>query len=241
MMEDINERGALCTKRRCVVLALIFLAATALCRALDILSASWGADVMASGTLADAAGIASVILSVAAVSFSGGAAAFAALYGKGGTPYFAASLFSAVVLTDRTFHIIYSVATNVKTFSAGAGAEAYIRVISDALFFAAAYFLTAFAGSRAVRKNEERRSPVIPVLVFSAALTVGQLLYQTYITVRFFSSYDDVTAVEKSGIAADYFFILLKYGVVMFGAAIAFFSALRAVYGKIGGKKEKNR
>ena len=238
MIEDIKERNALCTKRRCVISALIFLAATAVCRALDFTSASWAADVMVSPSLSKAAAIASVAVSVAAVAFSGGATVFASVCGKRRTAYFAASLFSAVAVADRTFYVAYSIATNVKTFSADAGAEAYVRVISDALFLVAAYFLTAFAGIRAVDKygEDSEKSRTLPALVFASVLTAGQTAYQTYVTVRFFATYDDVTGLEKSSIAADYFFILLKYGVITFGAVAVFFTVLRGVFRRIDGK-----
>ena len=131
------------------------------------------------------------------------------------------------------------VMTNVRSFSADAGSDAFIRLGADALSFIAAYFAAAAIGKRLASKgeNSERRARFYASLVFAAVLTAVQLAHQTYVTVSFFAAYDDVTAIEKSGIAADYFYFLLKYGVLMFGAVAALFTAIRAV----ADKKEKNR
>ena len=241
MKDEITETAPRCTYKRCLLFALIFLILTAVSRVLDTLAAAWDADVMVDPSRAGAALIASVAVSLIAVGLSGGATVFASIYGEGKVPFAAASLFTAIVFADRTYYVLYSVATKVKTFTSGAGPEAYVRLTCDALFLAAAYFLTAYAGVRVARKKGGSVSCTLPAFVFASVLTAGQFIYQTYVTVRFFASYDDVTAVEKSGIAADYFFILLKYGVLTFGAAVVFYYVLKRIFEKRQDKKEKNR
>ena len=235
MKDVITETAPRCTYKRCLLFAFIFLILTAAARALDTLAAAWEADVMVDPARARAALIAAVAISVIAVAFSGGATVFASVYGNGRVPFAAASLFTATVFADRTFYVVYNVATNVKTFTADAGSDAYVRLTCDALFMAAAYYLAAHAAKKL--REVPGRAAAVGSLVFCGAVTVGQLAHQTYVTVRFFTRYDDVTAVEKSSIAADYFFILLKYGVILFGAAILFFALLRAVCGRIDRKK----
>ncbi len=238
MREEITEMAPGCTYKRCLLFAFIFPILTAASRTLDTLAAAWEADVMVDPSRADAALIVSVVVSVIAVAFSGGATVFASVYGNGKVP-FAASLFTAIVFADRTYYVLYSVATKVKTFTADAGHEAYVRLTCDALFMAAAYYLAAYAAKKF--REAPGRAVTAGALVFCAAVTAGQLTHQIYATVRFFSKYDDVTALEKSGIAADYFYILLKYGVIMFGAVAVFFTLLRGIFRRIDDKKEKNR
>ena len=235
MKDEMTGNAPRCSFKRCALFALIFLLLTAASRALDIFAAAWEADVMADPASARAALVASLVISLIALAFSGGATVFAAVYGNGRVPFAAASLFTAAVFADRTFYVLYSVATRVKTFTADAGGEAYFRLAVDALFTAAAYYLAAYFAKR--RKSVPGRAATAGATAFCASVTAGQLAHQTYVTVRFFSRYDDVTAVEKSSIAADYFFILLKYGVILFGAAILFFALLRAVCGRIDRKK----
>ena len=245
MKDSSYDNGAAprCTAKTCAVFALIFLAAVAASRFLDIRAASLRADALASGSAAEACSIASVLLSLGALAFAGGAVIFSAAYGKEKTAFAAASLFSAVILADRIFYVVYSVSTNVRTFSSGAGAEAYVRVGSDALFACAALFLTAAFSVRTVSKYgaESGRVKTFPPLVFAGILTLGQLIYQTYVTVSFFASYDDVTAVEKSNIAADYFYILLKYGVITYGAVVLLFALLSGLFKRSADKNLKNR
>ncbi|MBR6918274.1 MAG: hypothetical protein IKN38_08825 [Clostridia bacterium] len=218
-----------CSKKTCLICAASFLAAVALCRALDIVCASWEADVMVSDAATSALSAVISVLSVAAAAFSGGALIFFLLYGKSNEYRVSALLFSAVILADRAFYIVFSVLTGVKTFVPGSGADAYVRVIADALSFIAAYCATSFFGKRikGSGKTSTENSEWRLALVFSAVLCAAQLIYQVYNTVVFLNSYNDVTSLEKTQIAGDYLFILLRYGVVMFGAVIASFSIIR--------------
>ncbi len=237
-MDDISISGRRRVRlQNCFVFAAIFAAAVAVSRFLDIKSASWASDVMVGDGAAGGAAIASVVLSVAAVAFSAGALIYSAVYGGRAKALIAALLFSALVVADRSFYTVYCVVTNVKSFSQDAGSDAYIRVASDAATLVASYFITAFAASRKSdpEKSGAPQTKRASSLLFAAVLTLGETAYQTYYTVRFFGMYDDVTSIEKSSIAADYLFILLKYGVIMFGGALFFTYLIEKI-----GKRRKN-
>ena len=216
------------TTRQTVICALIFACCVAAVRTLDTVSASFQANVMIPDAIPDALNIIATVLSVASVAFSGGALIFFSLKGKERSPFFAASLFSAVIVLDRTFYVIYNIATRVKTFTPSYGAEAYIRVSSDCVSFVAAFFITA-AVCRVMRRGDDGKTELARVLkgalAFSLSLFALQAAYQTYVTVSFVVSYD-ATPSEVAAIAGDYLFILLKYGVVQFGATSAFYKLL---------------
>ena len=217
-------------KRQIVICALIFACCAAAVRAADIFSASLEADVMASSLLPGVLNISGTVLSVLSAAFCGGALIY---FSKCGAPAFLApSLFSAVIVLDRTFYVIYNIATKVKTFTSPYSAEAYIRVSSDCVSFVAAFFITA-AVCRAMRRGATGASgisfAVKGALAFSVSLFALQTAYQIYVTVSFFVTYDDATSSEIAAIAGDYLFILLKYGVVQFGASAAFYKLLSAI------------
>lgn len=232
------EKTSLSHKKRDIaVAALIFALCVAAVRAADIFAASLGADVMTSGALPEALGIAATVLSVTATAFSGGALIYFALR-RPGRAFFAAASFSAVIILDRSFYVIYNIATRVKTFTPSYGAEAYIRVIADSAAFVGAYFITAAVCRTVVSRLKSQRLPVLLkcVLAFALSLFALQTAYQIYVTADFFIKYDDVTSAEKAAIAGDYLFILLKYGIVQFGAAAAFYRLFDAVFKKRGAK-----
>ncbi|MBQ7671360.1 MAG: hypothetical protein IJS45_11700 [Clostridia bacterium] len=230
--ETLSPRGS---KRQIVISALIFALCVAAVRAADLLSASLGADVMVSASIPEALNISGTVLSVLSAAFCGGALIYFSFAGGKTSPFFAASLFSAVIVLDRTFYVIYNIATKVKTFTPSYGAEAYIRVSSDCASFVAAFFITA-AVCRAMRRRADSASElsfaVKGALAFSVALFALQSAYQVYVTVSFFAAYDDATSSEIAAIAGDFLFILLKYGVVQFGASLAFCKLLSALLNK---------
>lgn len=208
--------------KKIFLFALTFLALLAILRFVDIWRAALEADVLVDEKIPDALGLIGSVAAVVVSSLAGAVTVSASAHGTKRDALLSASLFSLAVGLDRAFYIIYSIATKVKTFSDGA--DAYIRVISDfasyaAAFFAAVLFVRKYLGKH--RHNEEIGS-FCGVAAFPVVLCTVQLLYQIYNTVSFYATYDDVTPLERSVIVGDYFFIVLRYGVVTFGIVLFF-------------------
>lgn len=218
-----------------IIAAAILLLALAAVRAIDIYRAAADADVMASRTLVTALGIAESILSVLAIAFSGGVLIYVSDRAGKKSSLLCAALFSFAVALDRAFYVAYSVATGVRTFLPEAGPSAYIRIASDVLAAVAAYFAASLVYPR-IKKKKDDASPYGCAL-FASVLTLFQLAYQTYVTIDFHLTYDDVTSSERYQIIGDYMFILLKYGVVTFGAAIFAYRAAQHIFKR---KKDKS-
>jgi|GEM_PF-2537934 len=222
-----RRAGGACTVGEYLVFALIFLLFLAALRALDIFRASMEADVLSDKTLTSVMGIAGSLLSTLAVGAAGGALIFAAINGNGAAPYAGAALFSSALLADRAFYVVYNVLTKEKSFLPEAGAASYIRVASDALSVVVSFFAVALIVTALKKKRKDDASlPMKGAAVFAAVLTLLQTAYQSYVTIVFHMTYDDVTPLERSQIAGDYIFIVLKYGVVIFGVAYAAYKLL---------------
>lgn len=200
---------------------LIFFAATALLRAVNILFVRFS-------TQNDVAYLVSEIYSFAkatavTVSYAFAISAiFFAVKKNGKLKISAPCGFFAVIFADRLFCLVWDLATsNITLGEKNTLADAVRWLLTDVLYFAAAFFAAALI-ARLSCTPERNISSAKGIMFSSGVLAVLQLISRVVICIQFMAEYDDVTATEYSQMAGDVLLVILRYGIFMGGVATVF-------------------
>ncbi len=137
---------------------------------------------------------------------------------------FPAVAFCGVIIADRTFCLVWDLATsNITLGERKTLANAVRWLFADAAYFAVLFFAAAFIAF-GFCLTERGRIPAKELFISSGVLTVLQLVSRVVICIQFMVEYNDITATEYAQMAGDVLLVILRYGVFMSGIACLFYS-----------------